>query len=274
LAKHEKDSPATRAVRTWRLEGAASAPAGPVDDAVAAEAALTLEVEGAGSFTLMCTPADVEALAAGFLLAEGLIDDADDIEAMAVRAGEAPAVAVRIAEPQRLAEGRNMIVSSSCGFCGSRTIDKALASARPAGDTLKVTPAELAQAMEQLSVAQEVFRATGGTHAAGIFAPGVGLLSAAEDIGRHNALDKAVGKCLLACRPTQGCAAVLSGRVSVEMVLKAARAGLELIAAVSAPSSLAVEAARRCNITLCGFVRPGRANVYTCPSRIVADAGS
>ena len=114
---------------------------------------------------------------------------------------------------------------------------------------------------------------TGGTHAAGVFDTNGRTLSFAEDLGRHNAMDKAIGKCLLDGLLTDGCGISLSGRASFEMVSKAARAKLELVASVSAPSSLAIEAAERAGITLCGFVRSGCANVYTHPERI-DDCGS
>ena len=120
----------------------------------------------------------------------------------------------------------------------------------------------------RLRETQTVFEATGGVHAAGVFDAAGAMLATAEDIGRHNALDKAIGECLLAGRATGGCGVVLSGRVSFELVAKAARAGVEVILAVSGPTSLAVEAADRWNITLCGFVRGDRMNVYTHPGRI------
>jgi FdhD protein len=119
---------------------------------------------------------------------------------------------------------------------------------------------------------QRFFARTGGTHAAGIFKADGEMLAIGEDIGRHNAFDKAMGQCLLRGVSTAGHAAVLSGRVSVELVAKAARAGLELVAAISAPSSLAIELAERCRITLCGFVRENRATAYAQPHRIAAAA--
>jgi FdhD protein len=115
---------------------------------------------------------------------------------------------------------------------------------------------------------QVLFDRTGATHAAAIFSHRGDLLAIAEDIGRHNALDKAIGKCLLGNIDTSGCAVCLSGRVSFELAAKSARAGIELIAAVSAPSSLAVRVAEACNITLCGFVRGEKATIYTHPRRI------
>ena len=266
--KNDMSNDATQAVDIWRVATGNDKPAR-TRDRVVREVAATVLVEDVGSFTIMCTPTNLDALAIGFLHSEGMIDDIDDVAALSV--GEAPsaAVSVRIDEPARMTVGRNMIVASSCGFCGARTVDKALASATACGNLLTVTTATVETAMERLSAQQDIFRVTGGTHAAAVFLPNEELLGFAEDIGRHNALDKAIGTCLLERRPTQGCGALLSGRVSLEMVIKAARAGIELIAAVSAPSSLAIEAARRCNMTLCGFVRPGRGNVYTHPQRIV-----
>jgi len=124
------------------------------------------------------------------------------------------------------------------------------------------------ETMAQLRERQAVFSATGGCHAAGLFDSTGRMVAVAEDIGRHSAFDKAVGKLLLARELKAPLGAALSGRVSLEIVAKAARAGIELILAVSAPSSLAVTAAQQWQITLCGFVRPGRANVYAHPERL------
>jgi FdhD protein len=121
---------------------------------------------------------------------------------------------------------------------------------------------------EEMRRRQQIFAQTGGTHAAAIFNRQGNVVAFAEDIGRHNALDKCIGQCLLAGEPTAGCGAALSGRLSLEMVVKAARAGIEIIAAVSAPSSLAVDAATHCGITLCGFVREDRLTAFSHPARI------
>jgi FdhD protein len=123
-------------------------------------------------------------------------------------------------------------------------------------------------AMTALHEQQALYKSTGGTHAVLLFDGAGAAVAFAEDIGRHNALDKAVGKLLLAGRTAAGCGAVLSGRVSFEMIAKCATAGVELVLAVSAPTSLALEAAQRCGITLCAFVRDGGATVYTHPERI------
>ncbi|HEO71367.1 MAG TPA: hypothetical protein ENN80_08890, partial [Candidatus Hydrogenedentes bacterium] len=136
------------------------------------------------------------------------------------------------------------------------------------GDTLRVAPERLRVMAETLRSRQVIFPQSGGTHAAAIFAAEGTLLAFAEDIGRHSALDKAVGKCLtLGCR-TAGSSVALSGRTSLEMLTKCAQAGIELISAVSAPTSLAIRAAHQCGISLCAFVRDDRATVFAHPHRI------
>ena len=136
------------------------------------------------------------------------------------------------------------------------------------GSSLRLEGQELIELGARLRQAQPLFRKTGATHAAAVFDAAGEILTLAEDSGRHNALDKALGQRLLAGRPTNGHGVIISGRISYELVLKSARAGLELVAGVSAPTALAVEAAALRNITLCGFVREDRATVYTHPYRI------
>jgi FdhD protein len=138
------------------------------------------------------------------------------------------------------------------------------------GNSLTISPKKLMNLSELLRQKQLLFQRTGGTHAAALFRDNQ-ILTVSEDLGRHNAFDKAIGSCLLNRVSTKGTVAILSGRVSFEMVVKAARAGIEIIAAVSAPSSLALEAAQRCQITLCGFVRGSEATIYTHPQRVKAE---
>ncbi len=235
---------------------------------VAIETPLTVTIEEVGSFIVMCTPCDAEALAVGFAFTEGIITGFDDITDLAcVR--EPLTVVLELANPGEPGAQRNLIVSSSCGLCGHRDIKKLLDGLIACGDSLKIPGDMLVVAARDMQARQELFQRTGGTHAAGILSAKGELIALGEDIGRHNALDKAIGRCILGKRPTDGCGLVLSGRVSVELIVKAARAGIELVAAVSAPSSLAIDAAKRCNITLCGFVRDTRATVYTHPHRII-----
>jgi FdhD protein len=135
-------------------------------------------------------------------------------------------------------------------------------------DKLRLSIDDFLPLMEAMKQRQAVFSTTGGAHAAMIFSADKEILAVAEDLGRHNALDKAIGLCLLRQQPIAGCGAMLSSRLSFEMIAKSARAGLEMVAAVSAPSSLAIAMAERLGITLCGFVRGECATVYTHPERI------
>ncbi len=234
---------------------------------VVVEQILTIMIEGVGNFAVMCTPCNVEALAVGFAYSEGLISSPDDVISLSYRPDQ-KAVALRIEAPPTGAPQRNLIVTSSCGLCGSRNIDGLLSGAAGCPDTLRVPPATLHVAVRQMQARQSLFGPTGGTHAAGVFSADGGLCAFAEDIGRHNALDRAIGQCLLDGVSLPGHGAVLSSRLSFEMIAKAARAGFEIVAAVSATSSLAIEAAEKCGITLCAFVRGDRATVYTHPRRI------
>ena len=239
-----------------------------VSDNIVIEQPITIMIDKVGSFTIMCTPSDIEALAVGFVYSEGMIDSIDDVVDVSTKPQLPNVVGIAVHDPTQISVRRNMIVASSCGMCGTRNIDKMLSEMPTCGLSLEVSSNLLIEVTERLRSMQQIFRMTGGSHAAGIFDCSGKIIAFAEDLGRHNALDKAIGKCLLDKLPMKGFAAVLSGRVSLEMVTKAARAGLELIAAVSAPSSFAIEAADKWNITLCGFVRPGKVNVYTHPERI------
>jgi len=270
LAEHRpypnESRPVVCRVEPWRVSAVGAAPVRDRCDVVVEEL-LTIMVEGVGDFAIMCTPCDVEALAVGFAFSEGMISSVDDVIDCLYRADQ-KTVGLRLEDPQRGASGRNLVVTSSCGLCGSRNIDRLLTGYVTSADSLRVQAAVLRHVVEEMHARQVLFKQTGGTHAAGIFGADGELLALGEDIGRHNALDKAIGKCLLEQPPLASHGAVLSGRVSLELVAKVARAGLEMVVAVSAPSSLAIQAAERCNITLCGFVRRDRATVYTHPRRI------
>jgi FdhD protein len=245
------------------------APFEKLTDHVIVEQPVTIMVDKVGSFTVMATPLDIEALAIGFVYAEGLIDGMDDVVAVSMKPQLPNVVGIQVQDPTRISIQRNMIVASSCGMCGTRNIDTMLSDIPACGMTFKANSSLILDVVEQLKSLQQVFQITGGAHAAAIFDNAGKIISFAEDLGRHSALDKAVGKCLLGKLPLKGCAAALSGRVSLEMVTKAVRAGIELIAAVSAPSSFAIQAADRWNITLCGFVRPGKFNIYTHTQRLL-----
>jgi len=256
--------PAIKRVRIARVSGCEAVWA--ACDNVVAEQVLTIVVADVENFTILCTPVDVEALVAGFLFAEGLIDSADAIESISAKPPDA--VEIRLKDPPEAATRRNLVLYRSGGLCGTRNLKRVLYGTAPCEHSLEVKPETLFAAVGSLPSMQRVFRATGGAHAAAVFSSQGQVIAFGEDIGRHCALDKAIGKALLARRPTRGCGVALSGRVSFEMVSKAVRAGIELIAAVSAPSSLAVEAATTWNITLCGFVRQDTANIYAHPERL------
>jgi len=239
-----------------------------VADRVIVEEPLTIMVDRVGSFTVMCTPSDIEALAVGFVYSEGMIRSAEDVTAVFTKDHLPNVIGIEIREPAQFGIARNLVVASSCGLCGVRNIQNMLSAIPPCQHLLEVPERLLLEVTEKLRPMQTAFQLTGSSHAAALFDRDGAILAFAEDIGRHNALDKAIGKCLLARRMPQGCGVVLSGRVSLEMIAKAARAGIELVVAVSGVSSYAITAARQWNITLCGFVRNGRINIYTDPTRI------
>jgi FdhD protein len=237
-------------------------------DRVIVEEPLTIMVTRVGSFTVMCTPSDIEALAVGFIYSEGMIRSIEDVTAIFTKDHLPNVIGIEIREPAQLGIARNLVVASSCGLCGVRNIQKMLSAIPACPHLLEVSEQLILDVAEKLRPLQTTFALTGSSHAAALFDRDGTIVAFAEDIGRHNALDKAIGKCLLAKRLPHGCGVVLSGRVSLEMITKAARAGLELVVAVSGVSSYAITAARQWNITLCGFVRNGRINIYTDPTRI------
>lgn len=260
---------ATRPVQPLRFP-ADGAPPTQESDYVVVEDVLVIDIKDVGRYTLMCTPVDTMALAVGFTFAEGMISSLGDINLLHHCDDDPGVIRMQLADASRVqAAERNLIVTSSCGMCGSReAVDRFLSGASTVGQSLSVTTPLLLSMAEQMRLRQRLFSETGGTHGAGIFSADGEIVAFSEDIGRHNALDKAIGKCLLEGTSMAGCGVVLSGRASFELVAKSARAELELIAAVSAPTSLAIDAAQRCNITLCGFVREDRVTVYTHPGRI------
>ena len=265
------DEPVDRAIRVVEAHRLAGQNPTPIVEncAVAVEHAATISIEDAGNYVLMCSPLDLEALAVGFACSEGLITGVADIDQLMVAAGGPRSSVVRMRLVNRPAEtsARTLIVSTSCGICGSRDIEERL-SGPPVGDQLRVAGSQLIAIGQAMRQKQDLFARTGAAHAAAVFDADCQIIAFAEDIGRHSALDKAIGKCLLAEQSTAGCGVMLSGRVSYELVCKAAAAGLEVVAAVSAPLSLAVEAATQRKITLCAFVRDDRATVYTHRRRI------
>jgi FdhD protein len=223
----------------------------------------------------MRTPGNDFELAVGFCRTEGLLQSADDLDSVAyclagVGEQEYNVVTVKVRTPvDRQRHERVVVANASCGLCGKTTLDEIEQQCPPVGNGPRLRRSVIAALPERLRAAQSVFDATGGLHAAARFTPAGDLVALREDVGRHNALDKLVGHALLErALPLDDDVLMVSGRVSLEIVQKAAMAGIPVICAVSAPSSLAVDAARRLGQTLVGFVRGERANVYTRPDRI------
>ena len=250
-------------------------------DVLAAEEPMEIRVEGEGqpavsvSVTMRTPGGDFE-LAAGFLFTEGLIERADDVRRVSYCEDLEPdeqhynVVTVELARPfDAELLRRNFYASSSCGICGKATLDDVEVHCAPIAPGPEVAGAVISGLPDALRRAQRVFEQTGGLHAAGLFTAGGELRSLREDVGRHNAVDKIVGERLLAGDvPLSDGVLQVSGRIGFEIVQKAGRAGIPVISAVGAPSSLAVDAAERLGMTLVGFVRDDRFNVYTRPERI------
>jgi FdhD protein len=236
-------------------------------DAVAVEEPLEIRIRGRPVAVTMRTPGHDEELALGFCVSEGLRPRAarlpDDLAANTVEVDAPEFDAARVQ--------RSFYTSSSCGVCGKGALEAVAVEAPRVESQLRVPPALVAELPERLREAQAAFAATGGLHATGLFAPDGELLCVREDVGRHNAMDKVIGWAFGAGRlPLSDAVLCVSGRLSFELVQKAAVAGCPVLVAVGAPSSLAVELASDRGVTLCGFVRGGAANVYTEAWRLTA----
>ena len=240
-------------------------PDGETQDVVAVEEPLEIRINGVPVAVTMRTPGHDEELALGFALSEGLQPEGarlpDDLAANTVEL-DAPGF-----DPARLA--RSFYTSSSCGVCGKGALEAVAVEAARVESKLTVPAALIAVLPDRLRAAQPAFDATGGIHATGLFDEHGDLLCLREDVGRHNALDKVIGWAFRErLLPLERSLLCVSGRLSFELVQKAAVAGCPMLVAVGAPSSLAIELARDRGVTLCGFVRGGRLNVYTEPWRV------
>lgn len=264
---------ATKAIDVVRVSGRERSAA---RDRAAAEEPLAIRLQGRPFAVIMRTPGADRELAAGFLFAERIIRGADDLGTIAHcrDAAAENTIDVSLVDAQRAADAldsrRSVLSNSSCGVCGRRTVDALAADLEPIQSSLVASAATIAGLPDRLRGAQCGFDETGGLHAAGLFDAGGALLDVAEDVGRHNAVDKVVGRALIREQlPMADAILCVSGRTSFEIVQKAAAAGVPIVAAVSAPSSLAIELAERFGITLVGFVRGGAFNVYAGVERIV-----
>ena len=236
------------------------------EDVVAVEEPLEIRVDGAPLAVTMRTPGHDEELAVGFLFSEGLIDGPRPVGLT----GDLAVNTIEVTGPlDRDPGARRFYTTSSCGVCGKGALEEVAVHAEPAVPGPEIERALLAALPDRLR--QPTFERTGGLHATGLFAPDGELLCVREDVGRHNAMDKVVGRALLDGKlPLHGRILCVSGRLSFELVQKAAVAGAPILVGVGAPSSLAVSLATDRGMTLGGFARGGKVNVYSGAERVLS----
>jgi FdhD protein len=258
-------------------------------DVAAAEEPLDVRLQGKSFAVIMRTPGSDKALAAGFLLAERVIRSADDVGAIEHCRHPDQTKAHHVVDvylvgdavqrvPSLLENRRQVIANSSCGVCGRSTIDELLGEVTPLAidpGAPRVSLSTIRALPDRLRARQSTFDETGGLHGAALCSADGEILAVAEDVGRHNAVDKVVGQLLLGASSSQPPASsslpfvlIVSGRVSFEIVQKAWIAGVPIVTAISAPTSLAVDLAKAAGVTLVGFLRPGGLNIYSHESRI------
>ena len=243
---------------------------GPCEDEVVIEEPLEIRIEGAPVAIAMRTPGQDEELAAGWVLSEGIADSAGDIAAIVTKPGgdgqRAAMVDVMLRDPTRFDAARHrrsLVTNASCGLCGAATVDQVLRDFPQVKSPFQIAAEVLLKMPALLSAEQNAFRRTGGVHACGLFDATGRVLASREDVGRHNALDKLLGRALLdGLLPLSEHVVFLSGRVSFEMMQKALAAGVPVVAAIGAPSSLAIELAAKSGQALVGFIRGGTMNGY------------
>jgi FdhD protein len=266
-------------VRKWDAGRWSEAP-----DAVVTEEPLQLMLDGQPLSVVMRTPGQDLELALGLLFAEGIARSLDDVRLVRISAEsdetavavaidpsivESNQVDVHLARAPRRRPERSMLASSACGVCGAVLIEDLRRDLAPLPKGLAVDARLLPRLLDRLRSGQGVFERTGGLHAAGLFDPAGELMCLREDVGRHNAVDKVVGRMLIEGRlPLTRSILVVSGRAGYEIVQKSITAGIPVLAAVGAPSSLAVALAREFGQTLVGFLRGERFNVYASPERL------
>ncbi|MFJ7269633.1 formate dehydrogenase accessory sulfurtransferase FdhD [Streptomyces sp. NPDC099050] len=265
--------------RVLRIRGGV---AGARADTLVVEEPLEIRLNGKPLAITMRTPGDDFALAVGFLASEGVLASASDVRAVTYCEGAAEdgsntynvvnvQLAAGVPVPDITLE-RNVYTTSSCGLCGKASLDAVRTATRFPGladDPVRVGARLLGELPDRLRAEQKVFDRTGALHGAGLFSAGGELIDVREDVGRHNAVDKIVGRALQAGRlPLAGTVLLVSGRASFELAQKAVMAGVPVLAAVSAPSSLAVDLALESGLTLVGFLRGGDMNIYAGEERI------
>ncbi|MCW5580372.1 MAG: formate dehydrogenase accessory sulfurtransferase FdhD [Luteimonas sp.] len=246
-----------------------------LDDHVAEEVPVAFVYNDTPFAVMMATPADLVDFATGFAISEGIVDDGGDVQVETVE-HLLEGVQIRLRIPDSRAEAldarrRSMSGRSGCGICGSELLEAALRHPAPVASDVRIPAGALRRALRGLRDAQAINAVTGATHAAGWAAPDGRLLLAREDVGRHNALDKVVGAMHAGGLLGSDGFLVITSRASYEMAMKAASVGIGLMAAISAPTALAISLAERANLTLVGFAREDGYAVYTHAGRLLPD---
>ncbi len=231
------------------------------------ETAWTIYVNGEELVTLLCTPDKMSFLVLGFLASEGIIQGLDDVAILRVCEDEGNVVDVRLRE-ENLSLPRKRVLLSGCG--GGVTFEEQKANHARLTSSLAVTPAQISKLMRDLQKSAEVYRTAGGIHASAL-SDGERLLIVAEDVGRHNTLDKIRGECIYRHIPTRDRIILTTGRISSEMVNKAARMEVPVVISRTSPTDLAIRLAESWGMSVIGYVRGKKMNVYTWPERVKAD---
>jgi len=252
-----------------------------LQDKVVVEEPLQIRLQGEPFQVLMRLPGWEKELALGFLHTEGIVKELSEVVTLHFcGAGTDPllppnVVDVRLTDAALARTGRRHleVAYSSCSLCAKEAVAEICAKVPEVGSALSIEAGALLELMDRLTSAQSVYQATGGTHAVALATPDGRTFIHAEDVGRHNAMDKVIGRAVFTRQDLTGMVALLSGRISFEMALKTIRAGIPILAAVSAPTSMALELAHGLNLTTVGFVRDQRLNIYTAPQR-VAEVGT
>ncbi len=246
------------------------------DDFILIEMPLSITVNGESFITTMCTPGAEKELAAGLLLSEGIINGRGDLASISYCADEDSnllSVTLPKAQYDKIAHRIESVKGhslSSCGICGRESIDRILSFTSPVDDEIEVTPEEINRLFVELEEGyHELFKKTGAAHSSALFDENLDLISYAEDVGRHNALDKSIGKTVLSPPEKPLKLAILSSRGSFEMVQKAARASIPVACFGGAVTDMAVQLAQRLRITLIGFLKENRFNIYTHSYRVI-----
>jgi FdhD protein len=242
--------------------------------ALITEEPLSIRISGASYSVVMRTPGDETEHVAGFCLAEGIVDSPGDIVTISFCTEEQTNVATltltekRKKQVKNLLDRKGFVSQTSCGICGKEVIRDMQQILSPVGAKFMVKPDQIMQCVDMIASFQPIYRRTRSSHAAIIFDHNLQAMASAEDVGRHNALDKAIGKVFTLGQIKNACLGIMSSRLSYELVQKAARAGLEILVGISRPTALAVELARSVNMTL-ACAKDGRLMVFCGDRRII-----